>query len=212
MENPFLIELRLRGEPKIISKKLIFDIYKKFRVRGVVRKRPVPHVSLFGPFYSKSIYEVKQVIKKIGDDYSQFNYEISGFDYFEQKKGFLGLKKRKHVIYLKIKPDSNLQKFRHRLAKELIKKTRTQKHDHDSESDFKFHATLAMKDIHEKFDDIWEYLKNYPIQTMGVCSRITLLNKGRIICEYDFVQKKILSRREAMSKHSWRITERLLHN
>ena len=78
---------------------------------------------------------------KIGENYPCLKYEISGFDYFEQKKGFLIPRKKKHVIYLNIKPDSTLRKFRHALAKELIQKSRTQKYDHDSELDFNFHAT-----------------------------------------------------------------------
>lgn len=210
MKNPYLIELRLRGEPKNVSKELIFNIYKKFGVRGAVRKRPVPHVTLFGPFYSRSIRDVKQIIQKVGSNYSKLDYELSGFDYFEQKKGFLGIKKIKHVIYLEIKPSSDLQKFRHSLSKELRKKSSAQKHDSDSESKFKFHATLAIKDIHRKFDDIWNYLKQFPIETKGVCYRITLLNMGRIICEYDFVQKRILNRSQAMSRRYWKITEKML--
>lgn len=211
MKTPYLIELRLRGNVKSISKKLIFGIYKKFGVKGVVKKRPVPHVTLYGPFYSKSIREVKQIIKSVGSNYSKLDYEISGFGFFDQKiKSFLIPQKKKHVIYLKIDPDSNLRKFRHELSKALIHKTRTQNFDHDSEDDFKFHATLAMKDIHKKFDDIWGYLQKYPIQTKGVCYRATLLNKGQIVCEYDFVQKRILSRSQALSSRYWKTTEKML--
>lgn len=212
MSYPYLIEFRLRDEAKDITKKLIFDIYNKFGVRGSVKSRPVPHISLFGPFHTRSIRDVKHIMKTVGKNFSQLDYEISGFDYFERKKrSWLIPKKKKHVIYLKLKPDSNLKQFRDSLAKELLKKTKSKDIKIDSDSDFKFHATLAMKDIHHKFDDIWDYLKMYSIKTKGVCYRITLLNKGRIIiCEYDFVQKRILSRQQALSRHYWKITEKLL--
>jgi len=129
MFYPYLIELRLRDNAKIVTKKLIFDIYNKFGVRGSVRKRPVPHVSLFGPFNTKSVYAVKQIMKSVGNNYSSLNYEISGFGYFENKKrSFLIPRKKKHAIYLKIEPESDLLKFRHELAKELIHKTKSKKY------------------------------------------------------------------------------------
>lgn len=211
MIYPYLIEFRLRGNAKNITKKFIFDIYKKFKVKGAVRKRPVPHVTLFGPFATKSIRDVKQIIREVGHEYSRLDYEITGFDFFERKvRSFLIPKKKKHVIYLQLRPDSNMQEFRHALAKKLFAKTKSQNIDFDKDSKFQFHATLAMKDIHHKFDDIWNYLKVYSINTKGVCYRITLLNKGRIICEYDVVQKRFLNRGQALSRHYWKITERLL--
>jgi len=62
--------------------------------------------------------------------------------------------------------------------------------DFDSEKGFKFHATLAMKDIHQKFDDIWSYLKNYSIVTKGICYRITLLKKWKNCLRIRFSTKK----------------------
>jgi 2'-5' RNA ligase superfamily len=213
MLYPYLIELRLRGNVKLVTKKLIYDIHNKFGVRGSVRNRPVPHVSLFGPFNTKSIREIIQIMKKVGDNYSSFNYEVSGFGYFEHKKWSLIIpRKKKHAVYLKIEPDSNSLNFRQALAKELIRKTKSKNIDFDSDLDFKFHATLAMKDIHHKFDDIWNYLKTYPIKTKGICYRITLVKNAKIVCEYDFVQKRILDRREALSRNGWQLTEKLLGN
>jgi len=96
MIYPYLIEFRLRGEAKDVTKKLIFDIYKKFQVRGAIRMRPVPHVSLFGPFYTRSIRDVKQIISEVGQEYSKLDYEVTGFDYFERKiRSFFNSKKEK---------------------------------------------------------------------------------------------------------------------
>lgn len=201
------------GNVKFVTKKLIFDLYHKFGVRGSVRKRPVPHVSLFGPFRTNSIREVIEIMKRVGDNYSSFNYEIDGFDYFERKTWkFIIPRKKKHAIFLKVIPDFNSADFRHALATELLSKKKAEPKNKsiDSDIDFEFHATLAMKDIHHKFEDIWDYLKRYPIKANGVCYRITLLKASTIVCEYDFVQKKILGRREALSRRSWAITEKLL--
>jgi 2'-5' RNA ligase len=211
MSYPYLIELRLREDVRNVTKKLIFDIYNNFGVRGAVRKRPVPHVSLFGPFDTKSIHDVIDIMRRVGNKYSSLDYEVSGFGYFERKKWSLFIpRNQKHAIYLKINPDSNLLNFRSELAQELIPKTKSKNIDIDSDSNFKFHATLAMKDIHHKFDDIWNYLKTYHIKAKGICYRITLLRTSKIICEYDFVQKKILNRRVALSRRGWKLTEKLL--
>ena len=75
---------------------------------------------------------------------------------------------------------------------------------HDSRGKFKFHATIAMKDIHYKFDKIWEYLKNYHIKTKGMCYRITLLKQGKIMYEYDLLTKRLLNRRQSLSRRTRR--------
>ncbi len=85
----YLIEVRLRGQSKAVTKNLIFDISKKFHVWGNVKKRPVPHVTLFGPFYTRSIKDIIQTMQKIGNSYSSLPYEITGFDFFEFKKGII---------------------------------------------------------------------------------------------------------------------------
>ncbi len=202
MEKPYFIEIRLMGEPKNIVKKLIYDIYHKFRVRGVVKSRPVPHMTLFGPFNCKSIKNVINVIKELGSDNSELGYTIDGFDYFESKKKFLVFttSTKKNVIYLKILPSEDLKEFRHQLAKKLLKITDSSNIDHHSKEKFQFHATIAMEDIHKKFDLIWNYLKNYDVKTKGVSLRITLLRNSKIMYEYDLRTKRLLSRRQVISR------------
>jgi rRNA maturation protein Nop10 len=150
----------------------------------------------------------------VGAAYSNLEYDVDGFDYFELKRKFLFFttSSRKNVIYLKITPNEALKDFRYRLAENLLKITDASDMDHDSKEKFQFHVTLAMKDIHQKFDDIWNYLQKYSIKTKAISYRITLLKTGRIVCEYDFVQKRILNRREALSRNGWQLTKKLLGN
>ncbi len=202
MEKPFLIEIRIMGEMKQLSKKLIYDIYHKFHVRGSIKHRPVPHISLFGPFGCRSINNVINVIGEVGSGYSEFGYQIDGFDYFELKKKFLFVttSTKKNVIYLKIIPSEELKDFRHSLAKKLLKITDSSNIDHDSKEKFQFHATIAMRDIDKKFDAIWDYLKNYEIKSEGISYRITLLRKGKIMYEYDLKTKRLLTRRQVVRR------------
>jgi 2'-5' RNA ligase len=201
MEAPYFIEIRLMGETKHLARELIYDIFHKFRVKGVMKKRPVPHVTLFGPFSTRSIREVIQSIREVCSEYSELRYEVDGFDYFESKKKFLFIttSSRKNVIYLKIKPSDQLKEFRRKLAKKLLKITNTIS-EQDSKDKFHFHATLAMKDIDRKFEKIWEYLKNYEIKTKGICYRITLLKDGKIMYEYELSTGRLLNQSQALRK------------
>lgn len=206
MIKPYLIQIRMMGEPKHMTRQLIYDVNKKFRVREAVKHRPVPHMSLFGPFGCRSIREVIHTIGKVGSEFSELHYEIEGFDYFELKKKFLFIttSSRKNVIYLKIKPSKELKEFRYELAKKLLKITDTVNFDHYSKDKFKFHATIAMKDIHLKFDKIWDYLKTYDIKTQGISFRITLLKQSKIMYEYDMPTKRLLNRRQSLKRRTRR--------
>jgi len=194
----------MMGEPKHMTRQLIYDINKKFRVRGAVKHRPVPHMSLFGPFGCRSIREVIHATVEVGSEFSELHYGIDGFEYFELKKKFLFIttSSRKNVIYLKIIPSKELKEFRHKLAKKLLKTTDTVNFDHDSKDKFKFHAIVAMKDIHHKFDEIWDYLKTYDIKTQGISFRITLVKQGKIMYEYDMPTKSLLSRRQSLKRRT----------
>jgi 2'-5' RNA ligase len=202
MKKPYLIELRLEGTAKHVCRKLTYDISKKFNVKGNVRKRPVPHITLFGPFNTRRIKDILQSIQEIGSQYSSLDYSVDGFDFFEKKKTFLGIptSKKKDVIYLKIKPCKSLVQCQKMLAKKLFPITNTSKFDNPKDK-FHFHATLAMKDISKKFDKIWEYLENYEIKFEDQCFRLTVLRDSKIMYEYDLTQKKLLTRRQALNRN-----------
>ncbi|HXG74402.1 MAG TPA: 2'-5' RNA ligase family protein [Candidatus Nitrosotenuis sp.] len=101
LEKPFLIEIRLTGGVKHTTRQLIYDIYNKFHVRRAVKHRPVPHISLFGPFRCRSINDVVNAIGQAGSKYSGLRFQIDGFDYFELKKKFLFFttSSKKNVIF-----------------------------------------------------------------------------------------------------------------
>jgi calcineurin-like phosphoesterase family protein len=62
-----------------------------------------------------------------------------------------------------------------------------------------------------KFNDIWNYVTNQEEpQIRQTLLRATLLKKGKILGEYDFLQKKLLNRRESLSKIQLRKTINLL--
>ena len=81
----YLIEFRLHGYAKKYIKGLIYEVARKFRVRGVTRKRPVPHISLFGPFTTR--YEKRMIVEvtNVGMKYFLVPFRVKGFNYFDNE-------------------------------------------------------------------------------------------------------------------------------
>jgi len=198
----YLIEFRFHGSAKRYLRKLIFDVARRFHVTGLTRKRPVPHITLAGPFETRSIERVINDVENIAKNYDLVNFKLKGFGYFDNPNG--------KVIYADIEPSKELEELRWELATRLMKYAELK--DWDKDKKFSFHATIAFKDIDRKFSDIWRYLKNKEVPNINqYLLRITFLGKSRrIVCEYDLMLKRILNRRQALSKRIWRITKFIL--
>lgn len=198
-KNHYLIEFRFHGYAKKYLKNLIFEVSKRFRVRGVTRKRVVPHISLYGPF--TTIYEKKMVSEVISavKNYNLIPFKLKGFNHFDKK-----------VIYVDIVPSDELKKLRIDIAQRLLPITKHEKdkiRKIDSVHDFGFHGTIAFKDIGQKFDRIWDYLKEKEEANINqYLLRVSIIKNQRILYEYDLIQKKLLNRRQALSKNLWKKT------
>lgn len=193
----FLVEFRMHGYAREYARDLVYSVAKKFRVRGVIKTRVVPHISLYGPGKSNDIRKVISVVEKVGRRYEQVPFKIKGFGYFD---------KSPKVIYFDIAPSEELENLRWQLSQELRKVSTCQ--PWDSQRNHSFHATIAFRDIDAKFDRIWSYLKSRDGPDINQnLLRITVLGTGgKIACEYDLVLKRLLNRREALSKFWWRRT------
>jgi len=190
----FLIEFRLHGYAKEYSKNLILDVAKKFKVRGVTKNRAVPHITLYGPSETDDIRRVITHVAAVGQRYTLVPFKIKGFDYFD-KEG--------KVIYLNITPSPELEQLRWELAQSLSKISTSQ--TWDTKRKYEFHSTVAFKDIDKKFAKIWDYVKSREEPNINqYLLRITILRRnGTILYEYDVVLKRLLNRREALSKYWW---------
>jgi 2'-5' RNA ligase len=197
----FLIEFRMQGYAKEYAKDVVYSVAKKFRVRGVTRKKVVPHISLYGPGRTDDIRKVILAVEKVGRKYSLVPFKVKGFGYFD---------KTPKVIYFDISPSKELEDLRWELSQELRKVSIGQLWD--SQRNHSFHATIAFRDIDTKFNRIWSYLKSKEKPDISqYLLRITVIGaRGRIVCEYDLVLKKLLNRREALSKYWWRKTMNLI--
>lgn len=198
----YLLEFRLGGYARKYSQGLIYDLARKFRIRGM--KGKVSHISLFGPFTTSKEREVISTIQDICRKYQFVAFKFEDFNHFNNPNN--------KVIYLNVVPSDDLKNIRYQLAQGLLKVTKTiSNQDRKGPNDFRFHSTLAFKDIDRKFNQILDYLKNKePPKINQYLLRVTLLNRGRIVCEYDLLQRRLLNRRQALNKHVFGETVRIL--
>jgi len=205
MMTQFFIEFRLQGYPKHYLKRLMREIAQRFRVKGAIRERPVPHVTLYGPSETNDIRKVFAVVEKASRKYTLVPFAVRDFDWRQGREG--------KVIATSIVASPELKNLREELAKELSKISTPQ--PWDTKADFWFHTTVAFKDIDTKFDRIWHYVNaKDKVRFDQYLVRITILNKkSKIIREYDPLLKKWLKRWQAIGpvgRYWWRQTTRKL--
>jgi len=185
----YLIDIRLMGPVK----QQVSDLSNRLRERfGLGNYLVVPHITLAGPFSTddeeRLVADFTRTcsgIRKVPD------YEVGGYGIFDDTR----------VVYVTITPDETLKQFRYALSQTLSPYCSLRDYDRESAEEFRFHATLAMKLDWLTFQRVKWYVKqqenvvfrHHPI-------RATLLRNSRILCEYDFLQERMLTRAQALSR------------
>jgi 2'-5' RNA ligase len=185
----YLIDIRLMGSVKYQIRTLSSHLAEKF---SLGKNLVTPHITLAGPFSTEDEEQLVKDFTKICSAQAGIpRYEVGGYGFFDDTR----------VVYVTITPDETLQQFRYQLARAIAPYCTLRKYDLDNAQDFRFHATLAMKLDWLTFRRIKWYFRNqesviyrhHPI-------RATLLRNTKILCEYDFVQERMLTRAQALSK------------
>ncbi len=194
----YLIEFRFHGYAKKYARTLIYDVARKFNVKGVTRKRAVPHITLYGPFTTRNERQVVSTVANIGQKYDLVPFKLKSFNNFNNLKN--------KVIYLDIEPSNKLECLRWELSQNLRQVTNTTS-TFDKDKKFSFHSTIAFKDIDNKFSKIKEYIESKEEPNIHQhLLRLTILKNGEILYEYDLIQKRLLNRQESRSKFYWQKT------
>jgi 2'-5' RNA ligase len=197
----YLLEFRLSGSARKYVKNIVFDVARKFDVSGVTRNRVVPHVTMIGPI--KTIYE-KKLIHEIIETCMKYDLMTIKFSGFTSFGNWL---RGNRVLAIKIEQSNELELLRSELLGKLSGFCQLYKFDTRK---WKPHATIAFKDI-DKFGQIKTYLENRSCPEIHhYVLRITLLKNARILCEYDFLQQRTLTRLEALNRETKKMTIRLL--
>ena len=188
----YLIEIRLYGPAKRYLKNLIWEIAKKFRVTGAIKRRPVPHITLVGSFTTYHVREVVKEVEQIGKKFNPIPFQIKGFNSFVSTKG-------QRVLSLNIKPSKELKELRWGLAQRLAPLANLK--EYDKRKEFLFHATVAFKDIDKKFYKIFKYIEEkegFDINTHML--RICIIRNSKIFYEYDLHLHRLLNREKAKNR------------
>ncbi|MBA7613045.1 hypothetical protein ES703_20288 [subsurface metagenome] len=194
----FFVEFRFHGYPKRYLRGLIKEVAEKYGVKGAVKYRPVPHMTLYGPSQTAEFESIFSKIEKVAKKYTLISFSVCNFDHKGGEDG--------KVIAALISASPELRNLHRELAEELSQISAPK--PWDNQDDYWFHTTIAFKDINQKFDLIWNYLneKEKP-QVNQYLVRITVLNQNRRIeREYDLILKRWLNRREALSERLYRRT------
>jgi 2'-5' RNA ligase len=185
----YLIDIRLMGSVKHQISTLSNQLAEKFNLGN---KLVVPHITLAGPFDTENEEHLVEDFTRICTDQKQVpKYEVGGYGFFDGTR----------VVFVTITPDETLKQFRYQLAQAIAPYCSLRDYDRDAAEEFRFHATLAMKLDWLTFRRIRWYFRNqervvyrrHPI-------RATLMRNSKILCEYDFIQERMLTRAQALSR------------
>jgi len=189
----YLIDIRLMGSVKHQIRTLSNHLAEKFNLGN---KRVIPHITVAGPFSTTDEQKLVQDFTRICKNQKEIpKYDVGGYGFFDDSK----------VVFVTITPDENLKQFRYQLSRELSPYCSLRDYDRDSADEFRFHATLAMKLDWLTFQRIkWYFRRQESVIYRHHPIRATLLRNTRILCEYDFIQERMLSRAQALSRATMR--------
>jgi 2'-5' RNA ligase len=185
----YLIDIRMMGSVKHQISTLSNQLAEKFSLGN---KLVVPHITLAGPFDTENEEQLMKDFTRICTDLKGVpKYEVGGYGFFNETR----------VVFVTITPNETLKQFRYQLSLAISPYCSLRDYDLDSAEAFRFHATLAMKLDWLTFRRIkWYFKKQESVIYRHHPIRATLLRNAKILCEYDFIQERMLSRAQALSR------------
>ena len=196
----YLIEFRFQSvRIKKYLKSTIYEINRKFKVGKIIN---VPHITLVGPIKTSNEKRLISDFARICSGTRLMKLKMLGFGTFDSNR----------VVYVNIGASDRFNEFRVNLAKTLKPYCTLQSHDKREDKDrFSYHSTLAMNLSPEKFNAIKNYIDRKPKPDYNqIVMRVTLLKGGKILREYDFMQRRLFNRRQALNRHILRNSKELL--
>jgi len=182
----YLIEIRLFGKAKYEVKSLIWEVDRRFRLGLARRHRPVPHITVVGPFGARNERRLISDFRSICSKQDSMRFTVRGYGTFDQTR----------VVYINVKPDEALKGFRDELVEQL--KDYCSLSTYDYQDDYSPHITVAMKLRPHQYTPVKAYVNAKPApEFRHHVLRVTLIKNSFILREYDFFLNSMLSRYEA---------------
>lgn len=230
MTVSFYIAFRLHGYAKEYAKWAMARTHSKAKSLGIRRQRPVPHITLFGPAQANSLRPVIAEVEKIGRKHTLVPFRINGLSHFDEPNRVIYLdiepspelerfhrELAENLIWLSTEYTEWDAKLKHKFHS-TIGMFRT----HD---DSRFERLCAYAENYCRLENFRQHKASILVKLVNIIRkhvlrvaeeeqgisqyllRITILGKGsRIQYEYDLVLKRLLSRRQALSRRWWRET------
>lgn len=230
MAVSFLVEFRLHGYAKEYAKWAISRVHREAKRLGIRGQKQVPHISLFGSAETNSLRRVISEVEKIGRKYTLVPFRIDGFSRFDKphKVIYLDIDPSPELERFRQELAESLVRISRRYT-EWDTKQRYKFHStigiFATQDDRKFDQLYAYAENHCRLEDFRQHkasilaklvniIKRYILRVEeeeeGISQyllRVTILGKrSRIQCEYDLVLKRVMSRRQALSRYWWRRT------
>ena len=197
--NSYLLEFRYSGYPKKYILDRYFELKRAYRITHP-QHHYVPHITIAGPIVTNHERELTKEIQRIIFRNAHHFHEPGNliqtgkFIRFETDIGG-------SVLAIKINPPQSLLNLKREIESTINTKT-----------DFKcqvyrkdiWHTTLwNMKKnrftSEKQFSKVWHNLENAPQEMKFILDRLTLIKNGRILEEYDLIDKTTLSRLESLN-------------
>ena len=185
----YMIDIRLMGSVKHQIRTLADHLQEKFSLGN---RLVTPHITLAGPFSTDHEEKlIEDFIRICSDQKKVPKYEVGGYGFFDDSR----------VVFVTITPDETLKQFRYQLSRAISPYCSLRDYDLDDAEAFRFHATLAMKLDWLTFRRIqWYFREQERVVYRHHPIRATLLRNAKILCEYDFIQQRMLTRAQALSR------------
>lgn len=156
----YVIVCLINGEALKFHEQLVNEVCNKF---NVVPQRLPGHFTIKAPFEIEDIGEVEELTKSFCDQHLKSTIKLEGYGHF-----------REDVIFMDIIPSEEAIKVHDEYIEQLevINGLTWSKNEGKGR---KFHCTVVSKRIREKYNDIWNYVKNYPCSFECYFDNISIL-------------------------------------
>ena len=144
----YVIVSVVRGEGGDFNNMMRSELYDKFKAKS--SKLPA-HFTIKSPFeYDGDISELENALEKFTLSQKRKPFTIKGYNHFDNR-----------VIYMDVKMSKESKKIHDRLI-DLLEKFPYINFKKTDGKDKIFHVTLASKKLPPKFNDVWEYVNEFP--------------------------------------------------
>ncbi|MHB8085732.1 MAG: 2'-5' RNA ligase family protein [Dehalococcoidia bacterium] len=166
-------------------------------------KIKVHHMALYGPSKARDLDKIAHKVEEVAKEFELVKVKTFGFDYFDNAD--------KKWVVIRVKSNQKLESLRYKLYQALCEMAPPQPWDKDPV--YKFHVSIGKTARGNTFNKLRRIVIQWTAPEIEqFLLRICIINgRGKIYKEYDLIQRRLLSRREARSRKEKQVTLQGLH-